>query len=278
VDPATVSLVPWYLPVATPATLDRYLACSWTAVPTGRHRLVPDACIELLWISNGALWVCGPETSAWNFELAPGTSAVGVRFLPGVGPSLLGVPASEIADTRLPLRDVVGEAAEDDLRGEIERAAELDGKRRTLERFVARLVARCAATAHRELDFAERVLNMLASTPRANAALLAGQLAMTVRQLHRRCQATFGYGPSTLARLLRLQRFLALVEQSSSASLSLALLAIEAGYSDQSHLARDCRAITGLSPTAFLSEYFPTFPDMSDPYKTAEAFAVTMTA
>jgi hypothetical protein len=28
----------------------------------------------------------------------------------------------------------------------------------------------------------------------------------------------------------------------------------------------------------FLGEYFPTFPDMSDPYKTAVAFAVTMTA
>jgi len=270
--------VPWYRPVASPATLDRYLACSWTAVPTGRHRLVPDACIELLWISNGAIWVCGPETAAWNFELPVGTTAAGVRFLPGVAPSLLGVSASDIADTRAPLRAVLGDTAERALRIEIEGAADLDGQRRTLERFVERLVARCATSCQRELDFAERVLNVLASSPRANAAHLAGQLEMTVRQLHRRCLVGFGYGPSMLARLLRLQRFLALVEQSGHATNSLARLAIEAGYSDQSHLARDCRAITGLAPTAFLREYFPTFPDMSDPYKTAEAFAVTMTA
>ena len=268
----------WYLPVASPPTLDRYLACSWTAEPTGCHRLVPDACIDMLWISNGAIWVCGPETAAWDFELPDGTSAVGVRFLPGVGPALLGISAASITDTRVPLRDVLGSDADDDLRSEIDSARSPDGRRRALERLVEQLVAQAAPSCHHELEFAERVLNVLASTPRANAAHLAGQLGITVRQLHRRCLAAFGYGPSTLARLLRLQRFLALVESTDGERHSLARLAIEAGYSDQPHLARDCRAITGLAPTTFLHGYFPTFPDMSDPYKTAEAFAVTMTA
>ena len=232
----------------------------------------------MLWISNGAIWVCGPETTAWDFELAAGTSAVGVRFLPGVGPALLGISATLLADARTPLREVVGITAENELRTEIEHAVDLDGRRRALEQYVQALVARRAAPCQRELEFAESVLNVLASTPRANAAHLAGQLEMTVRQLHRRCLATFGYGPSTLARLLRLQRFLALVEQNGRTSQRLARLAIEAGYSDQPHLARDCRAITGLAPTMLLDEYFPTFPDMSDPYKTADAFAVTMIA
>ena len=270
--------MPWYVPVASPPTLDRYLACSWTAVPTGKHRLVPDGCIDMLWINNGAIWVCGPETAAWDFELPAGTSAVGVRFLPGVGPALLGVSAAMISDARVPLRDLMGSRVEDDLRSEIGSARDPDGRRRVLERFVEALAAQTADTCQHDLEFAERVLNVLASTPRANAAHLAGQLEITVRQLHRRCLAAFGYGPSTLARLLRLQRFLALVEGAEGTRHSLARLAIEAGYSDQPHLARDCRAITGLAPTTFLHGYFPTFPDMSDPYKTAEAFAVTMTA
>ena len=268
----------WYSPVASPAPLDRYLACSWTAVPTGRHRLVPDGCIEMLWINNGAIWVCGPETTAWDFELAPGAEAVGVRFLPGVGPALLGVSAADLADARTPLREILGDSAEIALRAGIDRADGLNARRRVLEHFVADLIDQCVPAREHELEFAERVLNVLASTPRANAAHLAGQLEITVRQLHRRCRAAFGYGPSTLARLLRLQRFLALVEQHGRGRRRLALLAIEAGYSDQSHLARDCRAITGLAPTMLLDDYFPTFPDMSDPYKTADSFAVTMTA
>ena len=60
------------------------------------------------------------------------------------------------------------------------------------------------------------------------------------------------------------------------AGVSLAMLAARAGYVDHAHLARDCRALTSLSPTAFLVEYFPTFPDMADPYKTASASWSTM--
>jgi AraC-like DNA-binding protein len=42
--------------------------------------------------------------------------------------------------------------------------------------------------------------------------------------------------------VLRLQRFRAL------ASLDLVFAAAEAGYADQAHLTRDCRALTGLTP------------------------------
>ncbi len=68
---------PWYQPVAPPDALDRRLACSWTAVPTGRHRLVPDACLDLVWLSSGETMLCGPETSAWSFRLPSGSVAAG---------------------------------------------------------------------------------------------------------------------------------------------------------------------------------------------------------
>ena len=59
---------------------------------------------------------------------------------------------------------------------------------------------------------------------------------------------------------------------------TIARTAAAAGYADQSHLARDCRAITGLTPGRFLDEYFPTFPDMSDPYKTGAPFVSMLEA
>lgn len=82
-----------------------------------------------------------------------------------------------------------------------------------------------------------------------------------------RCSGGVGNGSATLGRIIRFHRFLAIVS-TTAGPLSMASAAAEAGYFDQPHLARDCRAITGTSPTQFLATHFPTFPDMSDPYKT----------
>lgn len=58
-----------------------------------------------------------------------------------------------------------------------------------------------------------------------------------------------GYSPKTLARTLRLQRFLALAGPGGD----LARLAAEAGYADQPHLTRDCVELAGLPAAALLA-------------------------
>jgi AraC-like DNA-binding protein len=50
-----------------------------------------------------------------------------------------------------------------------------------------------------------------------------------------------------LQRVLRLRRFLA-----QAGPGALARAATEAGYADQAHLSRDCRALTGLTPGELL--------------------------
>jgi transcriptional regulator GlxA family with amidase domain len=72
---------------------------------------------------------------------------------------------------------------------------------------------------------------------------LAAALGFSERQLRRRFLAAVGYGPKTLQRVLRLRRFLAERDVDG-----LAAAAVGAGYADQAHLARDCRALTGLTP------------------------------
>ena len=63
---------------------------------------------------------------------------------------------------------------------------------------------------------------------------LAGELALSERTLRRRFDAAFGYGPKTLDRILRFQRFLKLLRGAPNGST--AGLAMEAGYADQAHL------------------------------------------
>ena len=56
--------------------------------------------------------------------------------------------------------------------------------------------------------------------------------------------------PRTLARVLRLQRFLMLAERDGD---DLARLAADAGYADQAHLSRDCSELGGLPAGALLA-------------------------
>ena len=261
-----------------PPQLAHVLACSWTAVPNGRHRLVPDGCPDLLWISDGSVVLCGPEERAWTFALPSGLVAVGVRFRPGAISSLLRLDVSTIRNARVPLAALTSDADKAELSESIAHAiaaanGDLSAGMSVLATFVQRLVA---STGTVDL-LADRILNLLASDPSTSQSVLAASVGLSSRQLHRRSLHLFGYGTSTLARLLRFQRMLALMT-TASVAMTLSHLALSAGYSDQSHLTRDCRAITGLPPKAFLADYVPTFPDMSDPFKTSTPLVAMLVA
>ncbi|MGH9040297.1 MAG: helix-turn-helix domain-containing protein, partial [Acidimicrobiia bacterium] len=95
--------------------------------------------------------------------------------------------------------------------------------------------------------------------PRAPVATLAESLGVSERQLHRRCTAAVGYGPKTLARVLRFRRFLALASRHPGAGL--AGLAAEAGYADQAHLTRECGRLGGTTPARIVR---PTVDPVAD--------------
>ena len=257
------------------------LACVWTARPTGRHRLVPDACMDLLciWRSDGAehppdIWLCGPERTAWTFELPPGTVAVGVRFRPGCASLVFDVDASSVLDRRVRFDDVVGLDAADRVRAAISGVDDLDGRASAFEAALASWLRSVDPDA---LAFADSMTDLLVRSPRVPQSELATTARVTPRHLHRRLLHTFGHGSAMLGRQLRFQRFLAVREQDvDTTTRSLAELASAAGYADQAHLSRDCRALTGLTVRRFLDQWFPTFPDMSDPFKTAAPLVATM--
>jgi AraC-like DNA-binding protein len=239
--------VSWYLPTAVPAELAADLVTGWIATTQGTHTLIPDGCVDLLWIDNGTAWVCGPETSAWSFSLPPGTNAVGVRFRPGRAGSVLGFDTAEVRDRRVALGDVLGSRAERRLIQQVGDAAEAAARVGVLQRHASRWLA--AAPAHDPI--VEAVAHMLTWGTTTTVRAMADTVGLSQRQLHRRCVEAFGYGPATLRKILRLQRFLRLAHRPGSPR-DLAVLAVTAGYTDQPHLSRDCRDITGTSPGAIL--------------------------
>ncbi|WP_030900890.1 helix-turn-helix domain-containing protein [Streptomyces sp. NRRL F-5126] len=213
------------------------------AGPGGPRPVLPDGCMDLLWI-DGALLVAGPDTRAHSAGLALASGCAGVRLPPGAAPALLGVDAHELRDLRVPLADVWQARRARPLADRV-RAA---GPSRTGVPEAAALEALVLALAD-ESPAPDPLLRQVADALGRGAAVAvaAATAGLGARQLHRRCLAAFGYGPKTLARILRLRRTLALVE----AGTPRAAAAAHGGYADQSHLARDMRALTGLTMTAY---------------------------
>jgi AraC-like DNA-binding protein len=237
----------WYLPAPVSRDLSSDLVTGWVARTESEHALVPDGCVDVLWIGNGTAWVCGPETSSWSFRLPPGTEAVGLRFRPGRANTVFGVDTTEIRDRRVSVEDMLGSRTSRVLIDHIGETPAPALRVGVLQDYVRGWIGR--APAHDRV--AAAVTGLLSRDITTTVTGMAEATGLSERQLHRRCRAAFGYGPSTLRRILRLQRFLRLARH-PAAPRDLAGLAAAAGYTDQSHLSRDCREIAGASPGAIV--------------------------
>ncbi|MEN3360232.1 MAG: hypothetical protein V7637_4214 [Mycobacteriales bacterium] len=238
-----------YRELAPDPDLTGHLQCVWTSVieraPATAH-VLPDACIDIIWFA-GRLVVAGPDTGSRLVPMPPGTSIAAVRFRPGAAPALLGVPATAIRDETVPLAELWGVGPANRLADEL--AATSGGAARvgTLQAAIRR---RLPATPPVDPLTGPLVSGLSAARPRPVAGL-ADAIGLSERQLHRRCLAAFGYGPKTLDRVLRLQRFLALGRAGRTPD-GLAGLATAAGYADQAHLTHECRRLAGDTPAALL--------------------------
>jgi methylphosphotriester-DNA--protein-cysteine methyltransferase len=204
--------------------------------------VLPDGCIDIVW-TDDSLIVAGPDTAAVPLAWRPDARFAGIRFRPGLGPAVLGVPASAVLDARVDLGDVMGARArclEDQLR----RAPSLQAAAGALAGAVRGWLP-AAAPADRLVEAA--VATLRASDGPRPVASLAGELGVSERQLNRRFVAAVGYGPKLLHRILRLRRFLRLAAGGPERH-NLAALAHEAGYADHAHLVRDCQELAGLPP------------------------------
>jgi AraC-like DNA-binding protein len=223
------------------------LRCVWRGDLRDFHTPLPDECLDLTWIEDDTMWLSGPESRSWSPAEPTGTTAVGIRFEPGVGPAVLRLAASEVRDTRIRLDEVWGDRAAEALAGRLAVHADDGGRARELESTV-----RSLAVGARPVDEVGREVAVgIGRRHPEPARQLARSTGLSERQLLRRCTAAFGYGPARLARILRLQRVLRLV-RSSPRTLRLVDVAIAAGYVDQQHLTHEVQALIGTTPTLLL--------------------------
>jgi AraC-like DNA-binding protein len=254
-------LAPGYAEWAPPRPLRGMVACLWASVvPEDRdgdpdrdrdgHRdagalILPDGCSDLIWEQGRGAYIAGPDTGPVRAAAPPGTVMAGVRFRPPAGGPALGLPLSELRDLRAGLADVLPAAS----------AALVPGLHPAI---AATRILGVAGTlvAGAAPDLAVAHAARLLRDPVARLERVAADVDLSERHLRRRFHDAVGYGPKTLQRVYRFQRFVRRVDASRGAC-DLAVAAIEAGYADQAHLTRDCLALSGLTPAVLARARVP---------------------
>jgi AraC-like DNA-binding protein len=205
--------------------------------------VVPDGTIDLQWI-DGRWRIAGPDREPMIEQLPARTVVVGFRFQPGSAPGWLGAPASEFRGQRVWLEDVWGKVGRD-----ADASTASLGPHPTIGALEG-VLSRCAASKPSPKGEMNSVYRLLSEAPPLQPQVvpwLMAELGLSERTLRRRFEEAFGYGPKTLHRILRFQRYLR-----SGGSFDpdpIGHRAAASGYADQSHLVRECRRLAMCTPS-----------------------------
>ena len=238
-----VTGTPRYSEQPAPPDLADRVACMWQFrqgdADGSPVRVLPDGHVDLIW-DGRELFVAGPDTGAAMAAIQAGAVLTGVRLAPGTGAAWLGVPMHELTDRRVALSALWHR-----------RAAMWEDRLGDTNDVLATFATLC----HRHAVAPDRpmreVFHLLAGQHATRVTELATVLGYSERSLRRHCLDAFGYGPKTLDRILRLQRFLALAPRQPS----LTSAALAAGYADAPHLVRDAQRLAGLSPRELVAQH-----------------------
>jgi len=240
--PRAAWLAPGYAEWQAPAALRGAVSCLWAGiVPDAADRetlVLPDGCSDLIWEQGVGCYVAGPDTGPARSTSKAGTVIVGVRFRPSAGGQVLGLPLSEVRDRRVALADLLPAAAK-----------RLPATLEPAQAAARMLDVTGLLVADGTPDPAMTRAAALLRDPSARAEEVADGVGLSARQFRRRCHATVGYGPKTLQRVLRFQRFVRMLDAPGGPP-ELAAAAAATGYADQAHLSRECAALSGLTPVA----------------------------
>lgn len=232
-----------------PASLSPYVRDVWTWSATQDHpeerfTLPPDPCLSLVVVCFGphlSLRITGPHLRPLEVPAGAGSEVRGVRLHPGAARPLLGLDPTAWPDRNdasgpyLPNLAALVSVYHDPnaaLAALVDALAEQVGRASPPDALVRAVVVRVEST-RGEVRIGD----------------LAADLGVSMRTLQRRFRAETGLTPKAYARV---RRFLLASENVLRAEPDAwGRVAADHGYADQAHFARECAALTGVSPTVF---------------------------
>lgn len=198
-------------------------------------------------------WI-GPQTRRWKVESKTPLELASIRFHPGALWELYSISSAEISDRFPPLSEVLEFRSDKNFRI-YRKGSDLSAH---LDSFLRSNIGK-----KREIPvFLKSALEALKKAARVDE--LASELGISRKQLDRKFKKIYGLSPKDFRKL---HRVLTLVRnpmhyKNINEHVRLTDIALESGYSDQPHLIKEFKEISGISP----KEWFDFYKKMSHFY------------
>jgi AraC-like DNA-binding protein len=214
-----------------------------------QERVLPDGSTHLIFeLGEGPapLRVAGPSVRPAMLVMRGHVRGLSLKLRPGAAVSLFGTSAHELAHRVVPWDLLVG-PGQRSLPERLQEAATDAARVAILGQALRPLLGEPDHAPLRKVGHVAALLRGAHPPPIAAAAESAG---MTERRLQQLFQEHVGLSPRTWRRLARMHACLRLLRRGPPTSW--AALAAECGFTDQSHLGHEFRAICGLTATEFV--------------------------
>ena len=239
------------------ADLVRRYWCPVWSLPPGEvtvQRVLAYPVCQLV-VTDSYATLVGPSSVLTTRELSGSGWAVGVMMQPAAGTLLAGRSVDQLVDQMLPLGEVPGLAGDrltDGVRRVVgESAADPDVRMQAVLVFEDAL--RTLPAVDEEGLLVNAIVEYVEGDPSVRrVSQVCEKFAITDRSLQRLTARRIGLGPKWLIQRRRLHEVAERLRGPEPPDL--ATVAADLGYSDQAHLTRDFRTVTGLTPGEFAGE------------------------
>ena len=253
------------------SSLQPFVECYWGVRGTGafdREVILPNGFTELM-VNFGPTqrvhaygdrqvdeafhraWLAGIQDTPLTIGSPDGCDHIAVRFRPGGAHALFNLPMHDIAGRVLDLDLLLGPQA----RALRDRLGAIGDGRERIEALEAWLIERLRSV-HPYFTTICRAMEMVrASGFSMSVTAICERLGLSNRHLIAQFRRVVGLTPKTMARI---DRFHAVIEATKGrADVDWAGLAYRFHYADQSHLVREFKRLSGVSPGRFLARRAP---------------------
>ncbi len=209
-----------------------------------QYAMIPDGCVDVVYEQLGPRVRClvvGTNSRMQFFRITPDATYFGIRFRPGMARHFLEPAPIELTDRQLDVPAFLGLPPE-----EVAETATFPAQSLLVEQALERALSRCDASLS-PLDRA--IAQMQQDQGIARVETLADLCGLSPRQVQRTIMAAVGLSPKLFMRILRVQAAITAIHQAPQGSL--VDLAAALGYSDQAHMNRDFRLLTGNTPSQY---------------------------
>lgn len=198
--------------------------------------------------------IVGPTTGCVRIRGEGGLHVFGIRLTPAGWGIIMPMAASAAVNRVYDASELFGALFAQTMK-DLAEAATMEDRLAAGNRLIERLNPYKNVAI---LDFTARVDQWLATSLSADINALVALAGISRRQVERNCNRYYGASPKLLARIHRASRITAKLANGEADVKDL----VEHGYYDQSHLIRELKYFTGLTPTT-IREKLPTLTKLT---------------